>query len=262
MVMNRVPAVADLFYPGNPALLKQKLSNLIKASHRSDLIPKALIAPHAGYLYSGPIAASAYTHLQNLNTEIKTVVLIGPAHRVYVDGLAASSAGFFETPLGGVPVDQEVNARLMDKFNFMRFNDDAHQPEHCLEVHLPFLQMLLNDFKIVPLLFDESSIRQVSDVLEALCEDAATFIVISSDLSHYHDYQTARSIDKNTTKAIETYNIETINGEMACGHTAICGCLEFAKKHNLKVHTVDLRNSGDTQGDKNRVVGYGAYLFT
>ncbi len=260
--MNRKPVVSDLFYPGDPVLLKQEVSDFIKASHRSDLSPKALIAPHAGYIYSGPIAASAYTHLQNLKNEIKTVLLIGPSHRVHVDGLAASSAESFETPLGKVPVDQKVNARLMDKFNFVRYNDDAHQPEHCLEVQLPFLQTVLKDFEMVPLLFGDSSPEQISDVLETLWEDTATLIVISSDLSHYHDYQTARQIDENTTKAIEAYDSETINGEMACGHTAIRGCLQSVERHRLQVHTVDLRNSGDTQGNKNRVVGYGAYLFT
>ncbi len=260
--MNRAPAVADMFYPGNPAMLRQKVSDFITASHRSDLSPKALIAPHAGYLYSGPIAASAYTHLQNLNHPINTVVLIGPTHRIYVDGLAASSSDFFETPLGKVPVDQQANVRLMDRFDFIHHNDAAHQPEHCLEVQLPFLQILLKNFKIVPLLFGDSSTRQVGDVLEALWDETTTLIVISSDLSHYHDYTSARLIDKNTTQAIEEYNSEAINGEMACGHTAICGCLKFAKRHHLQVHTVDLRNSGDTQGDKHRVVGYGAYLFT
>ena len=260
--MNREPAVAGLFYPKNPAILRQEIADLINASQRYDLLPKALIVPHAGYIYSGPVAASAYTHLQNLKDAINIVILIGPAHHVHVDGLAASSASFFKTPLGKVPVSQEINARLINKFKFVRYNDNAHLPEHCLEVQIPFLQTLLKDFEIVPLLFGNSSTGQVCDVLEALWEDSAILIVISSDLSHYHDYQTARLIDKNTTKAIEMYASETIDNEMACGHTAIGGCLQSAKKHHLQVHTVDLRNSGDTQGDKDRVVGYGAYLFT
>ena len=260
--MTREPAVAGFFYPKNPATLRQEVSDFIQESHCSDLSPKALIAPHAGYRYSGPIAASAYTHLQNLKDTIKTVLLIGPSHQVPVDGLAASSAEFFETPLGTVPVDQKVNVRLMDTFNFVRYDDDAHRPEHCLEVQLPFLQTLIEGFKIVPLLFGNSLPQQVSDVLETLWEDTATLIVISSDLSHYYDYQTARRIDANTTRAIEACDSKTINGEMACGHIAIRGCLQSVKKHHLQVHTVDLRNSGDTQGDKTRVVGYGAYLFT
>ena len=260
--MNRESIVAGRFYSEDPTLLRQNISDFINASHRRDICPKALIAPHAGYIYSGPVAASAYTHLQNVNDTIDTVLLIGPAHRVYVDGLAASSAEFFETPLGNIPVNRKITARLIEQFDFVRYNDEAHQPEHSLEVQLPFLQTLLRNFKIVPLLFGNSSTRQVSNVLETFWDDAATFIVISSDLSHYHDYQTACLIDKATTEAIEAYDSESIKSEMACGHTAIGGCLQSAQKRHLRVHTVDLRTSGDTQGDKRKVVGYGAYLFS
>ena len=260
--MNRPPAVANQFYPGNPERLQQTVANLISASKRSALSPKALIAPHAGYMYSGPIAASAYTHLYNIAEPIKTGVLIGPSHRVRLEGLAASRAVCFETPLGDVRVNQEENARLMNRFEWVHYNDNAHALEHGLEVQLPFLQTMLDDFTIVPLVCGDSLPEQVSTVLNILGEDRKTFIVISSDLSHFHDYSTACFVDKVTTEAIETYTWEAINGKMACGHIAIRGCLQFAKKHHLRVYTVAQCNSGDTQGNKQKVVGYGAYLFT
>jgi AmmeMemoRadiSam system protein B len=256
----RQPAVAGQFYPGTAEPLQEMLTEFLEDITPTDLVPKAIIAPHAGYIYSGPIAASAYAHLGDAGETIRRVVLLGPAHRVSVQGVAASSADAFATPLGTIPVDKAAVSAIV-KLPQVQFRDDAHAFEHSLEVHLPFLQNLCDDFSIVPLAVGGASTAEVAEVLEALWGGPETLIVISSDLSHYHDYETARQMDSATSKAIEDLRLEDIGREQACGRVSIQGLLQVARDRGLKACTVDLRNSGDTAGPRSQVVGYGAYII-
>ncbi len=260
MTQIREPAVAGLFYPDDPALLQQQVSGLLAQESSSEPPPKALIVPHAGYIYSGPVAASGYARLVPARSRIHRVVLLGPAHRVPLTGLAASSARYFATPLGLVPVDQEAQEPVL-LLPQVRVFDDAHRDEHSLEVQLPFLQTVLDGFTLVPLVVGDADAAEVAEVLEMLWDDDETLIVISSDLSHYHDYDTARAIDTATSHAIEQLHPEAIHYEQACGRNPVNGLLLAARHHRLRAETLDLRNSGDTAGSRDRVVGYGAYAF-
>ena len=219
---------------------------------------KAMIAPHAGLVYSGPIAATVYASLLAGKERISRVVLLGPSHRVYLKGLALSSADYYETPLGKIEIDQDAYGSIRN-LPQVSITDAAHAQEHSLEVHLPFLQIILDQFKLVPIVVGETSPEEVAEVLEVLWGDEHTQIIISSDLSHFHDYETAQQIDLSTSKAIENLQLESIGSQQACGCMPVCGLLQLARKKHLKVKTLDLRNSGDTAGTKDRVVGYGAY---
>ncbi|TRW95598.1 AmmeMemoRadiSam system protein B [Candidatus Methylobacter oryzae] len=258
--MTRQPAVAGSFYPANPEQLHLMVDRFLNDAASDERIPKAIIAPHAGYIYSGPIAASAYSRLKKAHDKITRVVLIGPSHRVAFRGLAVSRAKTFTTPLGDVLVDQAAIQAIV-QLPFVEYIERAHTYEHSLEVHLPFLQEVLDDFKIVPIVAGEASPEQVSQVLSALWGGAETLIVVSSDLSHYHDYATARQMDKSTTDAIEQLQYEQLASESACGKVPLSGLLKLARKKSLSVKNIDLRNSGDTAGDKASVVGYGAYVI-
>ena len=222
--------------------------------------PKALIAPHAGYLYSGPVAASAYAQFLPSRDQIRRVVLLGPSHYVAVEGLATCSAEAFATPLGLVPVDVEAvrRARALPQ---VRELDEAHEQEHSLEVQLPFLQTVLGDFTLVPLAVGDATPEEVGEVLETLWDGPETRFVISSDLSHYYDIQAARCLDAATAKAIEALKPDDVGEERACGRIPIRGLLQAARRHGLRARTVDLRNSGETAGPHDRVVGYGAFVF-
>jgi len=256
----REPAVAGLFYPENAKILGELLNDILNNAPARDITPRAIIAPHAGYIYSGEVAASAYKLLEPLKDKIHRVVILGPTHRVAVHGCAVSSADYFRTPLGDIPIDTKAVQALLANPN-VQLSDMVHQEEHSLEVHLPFLQTVLDEFNLVPIAVGDMSANAVMELLEFFGDDPATFFVISSDLSHFHNYRTAQEIDQQTTTAIEQLQFDTITGEMACGTYPVNGLLKFAKKHNLHCKTLDLRNSGDTEGDKNRVVGYGAYAF-
>lgn len=262
----RKAAVSGVFYPARPEALRAELAQLFghvaQAKRPSEIVtvPKAIIAPHAGYMYSGPIAATAYATLHAAANTINRVVLLGPAHRVNLRGLAVSSAHAFETPLGPVPVDLAGVKRLLE-LPQVSVMDEAHQLEHCLEVQLPFLQHMLHDFKVIPLVAGHATAAEVSEVIDAVWGGPETLIVISSDLSHYHDYNTAQAMDQATSHAIETLNATHIEAASACGFIPIIGLLATARKHHLSAHTLDLRNSGDTAGTKEKVVGYGAYVF-
>ncbi len=256
----REPAVAGLFYPNNAKVLQELLNDILNNAPARNITPRAIIVPHAGYIYSGEIAASAYKLLEPLREKIRRVVLLGPTHRVAVHGCAVSSADYFRTPLGDIAIDTDAVQALLKNPN-VQLSDMAHQDEHSLEVHLPFLQTVLDEFSLVPIAVGDMTSSAVEEVLDLFWDDPATFFVISSDLSHFHDYKTAQEIDQQTTTAIEQLQFGTITGEMACGTYPVNGLLKFAKKHNLHCKTLDLRNSGDTEGDKNRVVGYGAYAF-
>lgn len=256
----RPAAVAGYFYPADPVELRSTINQLMNQAQARGPVPKALIAPHAGYIYSGLTAANAYASLQPVREKITRVVLLGPAHRVYVRGIALSSATHFATPLGTIEIDQGA-AKILKKLPQVMISDAAHQQEHSLEVHLPFLQSLLNNFTLVPLVVGEATPQEVAEVLELFWGDPGTLIVISSDLSHYHDYETARSIDAATTRAIENLEPEKIGSDQACGCRPLCGMLQLARTKKLSVHTLDVRNSGDTAGTRDRVVGYGSWSF-
>jgi len=261
MSRTRSAAVAGLFYPADPAQLHRDIQSMLSAAERSGPAPKALIVPHAGYVYSGPVAASAFAQLKQIRQQITRVILLGPCHRVPLRGLATSSADYFATPLGNVKIDQSAIDSVADLPQVQEF-DLTHQQEHSLEVQLPFLQEALDHFSLVPLVVGDASAEEVSEVLERLWGGDETLIVISSDLSHYHDYNTARAMDSETCEAIEHMNPAAIHYDQACGRNPVNGLLLAAKKHGLQVTTLDLRNSGDTAGDKSNVVGYGAWALT
>lgn len=259
----RRPAVAGSFYPADAEELKAMIGELLADAARRRPVaemPKAIIAPHAGYIYSGPVAASAYVELENGRDQIRRVVLLGPAHRVPVRGLALPAAKAFATPLGIVPIDQEAVQSLTGLAQ-VSVLDEAHALEHSLEVHLPFLQTVLFDFRVVPLVIGDARAKEVAEVLERLWGGPETLIVISSDLSHYHDYETAARMDNATSQAIERLAYEEIGYDQACGRVPISGLLLEARGRGMTARTIDLRNSGDTAGPRNEVVGYGAYVF-
>ena len=256
----RQAAVAGMFYPGDPLTLADSVAAMLAAAKPAAFRPKALIVPHAGYVYSGPIAANAYALLAPLRKTIRRVMLFGPTHRVPVRGLAAAEADFFATPLGNVPLDREALAAAA-RLPQVQPGDVAHAYEHSLEVQLPFLQTVLEDFTLAPFAVGSASGAEVAEVMETLWGGPETLILVSSDLSHYHAYQAAQQLDRRTTDAI--LNLRPLaNHEQACGATPINGLIEAAHRKGMQVHLLDLRNSGDTAGDKSRVVGYGAFAFT
>jgi AmmeMemoRadiSam system protein B/AmmeMemoRadiSam system protein A len=256
----RQPAVAGSFYPADPHQLATDLRRLLaSAAAPRQGAPKALIAPHAGYLYSGPIAATAYARLREAHRDISRVVLIGPSHRVAFSGIGVSTAEAFRTPLGDIPVDRDAVAKALARPGVLAL-DEAHREEHSLEVHLPFLQMLLDRFSLVPLVAGAASDERVADLLESLWGGPETLIVVSSDLSHYHDYDDASARDRATAEAIAQLDA-SFDHNCACGRTPLGGLLLLARKRNLKIETLDVRNSGDTAGPRDRVVGYGAWAL-
>ena len=257
----RTPTAAGRFYPADPAELRDLISVLLSQAPPPDgPAPKALIAPHAGYLYSGPIAASAYAQLAPVRDVVKRVVLLGPSHFVAFDGLAATSAEAFATPLGVVRVDMEA-LRQIAKLPQVKVLDEAHAREHSLEVHLPFLQTVLSHFTLVPLAVGDATPEEIAQVLEVLWGGSETRLVISSDLSHYYDSPAAQRLDRATANAIEALEPEAIGEDQACGRFPIRGLLQAARRHGLRPRAVNLRNSGDTAGPRDRVVGYGAFVF-
>ena len=259
----RQPAVAGLFYPDDPAALQSQVRNLMAEAAprvRPGVMPKALIAPHAGFPYSGPVAASAYAALGDGAERIRRVVLMGPSHRVPFRGIATTAAAAYETPLGLVPIDRAAYA-LVETLPGVVTMDEAHRPEHSLEVHLPFLQILLHDFALVPLVVGDADAETVAAVLERLWGGNETLIVVSSDLSHYHDYATAQMLDAETCDAIECCEEGVLGPYRACGHQPLAGLLRIARSRGLRPTTLDLRNSGDTAGPRREVVGYGAWSF-
>ncbi len=247
--MIREPAVAGMFYPADSGELRRTIEGFLAAA-KPGPHPKAIIAPHAGYLYSGPIAASVY---KRINPEgISRVVLIGPSHRVALRGLASSSAPSWRTPLGEVSVARP---------NFIQISDAAHAQEHSLEVQVPFLQVILGDFTLLPLVAGEASAEEVAEVLEKCWGGPETLIVVSSDLSHYESSETAQAMDSAAAKAITALNPRGLDYDNACGLVPISGLLHLAKQKGMRAELVDLRNSGDTAAPRDSVVGYGAFAF-
>ena len=257
----REPAVAGLFYPAGTQELQQVIQHFLdEVPDRDQPRPKAIVVPHAGYMYSGSTAALAYASLKHASHDIKRVILLGPSHRVGFRGIAFCSSDSYRTPLGEVKVDQSSFVAISDLPD-VGLLDRAHAQEHSLEVQLPFLQSVLEDFTLVPLVVGDVDYEAITRVLERLWGGPETLIVISSDLSHYHDYATARRIDADTCKAVENYQPEKIGYDQACGRTPLNGLLELAHSKHLEVRTLGLCNSGDTAGDRDRVVGYGAWAF-
>jgi AmmeMemoRadiSam system protein B len=249
-----------MFYPEEPRLLEHEIRGFLSAAHPHRLTPKALIVPHAGYVYSGPIAASAYVSLKDIAPHIRRVVLLGPTHRVAVDGLALPDCDFFETPLGRIPLDREAMESIANLPQVV-VSAAAHAHEHSLEVQLPFLQSVLGDFTLLPLAVGMATPQEVAEVLEMVWGGQETLIVVSSDLSHYLPYKSAQFIDGKTADDIIMLR-QQISHEQACGATPIGGLIEVARKHHLTPHLLDLRNSGDTAGSHDQVVGYAAFAFT
>lgn len=254
--------VAGTFYPAEPQALQQIITEFLQDAQQyaGFPLPKAIIAPHAGYVYSGPIAASAYACLKNAQNKIKNVVILAPAHRYMVEGIATTSKDFYATPLGNVKIARDLVDAVTD-LPFIFTLDDAFSTEHALEVQLPFLQMLLKDFAIVPFLVGHVDVANVAILLERLWDDDETLIVISSDLSHYLPYAQAKNTDAQAAKAILELNPAALKYDMACGNIAIRGLLTVAANKKLRAAQIDLRNSGDTAGSKDQVVGYGAFHF-
>lgn len=262
MTTARPAAVAGTFYPARPEVLARDVSAMLEdaACRTPALTPKVLIAPHAGYVYSGPVAASAYALLQPVANKIRRVVLLGPCHRVAVRGLALPDADAFDTPLGRVRIDRDAVQQIAALPQVI-VSPQAHAMEHALEVHLPFLQSVLPDFALLPLAVGMATAEQVAEVLETLWGGEDTLIVISSDLSHYLPYPLAQQVDRETAQSILQL-AGPLSHEQACGGTPINGLLLSARRHGLTPHLLDLRNSGDTAGSRDRVVGYGAFAFT
>jgi AmmeMemoRadiSam system protein B len=257
----RPVAVAGSFYPGEASALAAEVAAYLAdaAPAAGARVPKAIIAPHAGYMYSGPIAASIYARLAPLRGRVRRVVLAGPAHRVYVRGAAVPASRAFASPLGVVELDTDAIANLK-RLPFVEVSDRAHAMEHSLEVHLPFLQQVLGEFKLVPVVVGDASPEEMAQLFDALWGGDETRIVVSSDLSHYLTYDAARARDRETANAILALD-PNLAPEEACGAAPINGLLATARRRALVPELVDLRNSGDTAGDRSRVVGYGAFAF-
>ena len=259
----RPTAVAGTFYPGDPETLRSQVRAYLEAARRkttpTERWPKALIAPHAGYVYSGPVAATAYARLATARGSVSRVVLLGPAHFVPVRGIAATSFDAWRSPLGDVRIDADARERALAVPGVL-VDDAAHEPEHSLEVHLPFLQEVLGDFALAPFAVGETSPETVADLLEELWGGEETVVIVSSDLSHYHDHRTATELDRATAAAIEALEPTALHLDSACGVFPVRGLLVAARQKELRLETIDLRTSGDTAGGRDRVVGYGAFV--
>jgi len=262
-----MPAVAGSFYPREPEVLAALVDRLLDAAwveaSASDALhrqPKVLVAPHAGYVYSGPVAASAYARVRPWVAVIHRVVLVGPSHRTLVPGMAATSVDSWRSPLGAVAVDEGLRQRVLAHPSVL-VDDDAHAGEHSLEVQLPFVQRALPGVSVLPLLAGRCAARTVADVLELVWGGPETLVVVSTDLSHYHRAEHARVQDARTAAAVVAGTWEAIGPDDACGVVPLRGALELARRHGLAVEQVDLRNSADTAGPAERVVGYGAFAM-
>jgi AmmeMemoRadiSam system protein B len=254
----REPAVAGLFYPDRAAELEAMVADMLTASSNEGRAPKALIAPHAGYRFSGPTAAQAYARIAPVADQISRVVLLGPAHRWPFRGIATHSADYFRTPLGDVPVDQAARDALLERADTQTL-DAAHAGEHSLEVHLPFLQHLLSDFQLIPLVLGDADADAVASLLKDLWGGPETLIVISTDLSHFLDYDSAVVRDRQTADQILACRPEGIDDEAACGRVPLRGLLAAARQRRMAMELIDLCNTGDTADIRDRVVGYAAF---
>ncbi len=259
----RPAAVAGAFYPADVGLLREEIARSIAGAvvRPPDApVPKALVVPHAGYIYSGPVAASAYLRVAPAADRIRRVVLLGPSHRVPLRGIGVSSADAFATPLGLVRIDAEGRERVLAATD-VAVDDVAHELEHSLEVQLPFLQTVLDHFTLVPLVVGDAIADVVVAALDLCWGGPETIVVVSTDLSHYHRYADAVGLDTRTAAAIVARRAAEIGDRDACGARPLRGLLRAAEERGLTVEQLDLRNSGDTAGDRERVVGYGAFAL-
>ncbi|NKB36736.1 MAG: AmmeMemoRadiSam system protein B [Gammaproteobacteria bacterium] len=256
----RPPALAGSFYPAASLELQHQIESFLKSSVTNTKPPKAIIAPHAGYIYSGSTAAAAYASLKQVSRSIRRVVILGPAHRVYLDGMAIPTTSYFTTPLGQLKVDRAV-LRSLRHLDYVQFMDEAHAEEHCIEIQLPFLQLSLHDFTIVPIVVGNASPEQVGTLLELVWGGEETLVVISTDLSHFLDYESALTRDAHTAELIEELAYAGLSPQKACGARPLGGLLKYAMKKNMTVLRLGLCNSGDTAGNHERVVGYGAWAL-
>ena len=254
------PDCVGKFFPAEPSELRAKIDQLLRATSAPPAAPKAIIAPHAGYDYSGPVAASAYASLAGCAERIRQVILLGTCHFVHQGGLLTTSADAIDTPLGEVPVDRPAVERA-EQLPQVSVHDEAHRLDHSLAVQLPLLVRTLGDFRVVPFLVTNCEAEDVAELLELLWNGESTLIVVSSDLSHDLSYDDARRRDRHTAEAILQGNAEAVGCYDACGYKAIAGLLLAAQRHALRARQLDLRNSGDVVGRRNRVVGYGAFAF-
>jgi AmmeMemoRadiSam system protein B len=257
----RQPAVAGTFYSANSEVLANDIKSLLEwaPSVTEHTLPKAIIVPHAGYIYSGQTAAIAYSCLAAGRKTIKRVILLGPVHRVPIRGLALPNADAFLTPLGEIELDKAAITSIAHLEQII-VSPAAHAQEHSLEVQLPFLQSVLDDFKLVPLAVGDATPVEVAEALDVLWGGPETLIVISSDLSHFLPYDIAQKVDSETVQNILDMKDE-LTHHQACGGTPVNGLILAARRHHLKPKLLNLCNSGDTAGDKNRVVGYASFMF-
>jgi AmmeMemoRadiSam system protein B len=258
----RPAAVAGSFYPAAAGELQREIRALLGSTGTAAIapVPKALIAPHAGYIYSGPIAAAGYSRLAPARQRITRAVLLGPSHFVGFHGMAAGSAEFWQTPLGTVPIDRPVVERLIEA-RLLGVLDVAHAQEHSLEVQVPFLQVALGEFALVPIVAGDVPPEAVAALLDSVWAGPETLIVVSTDLSHYLDYCSCQETDRQTAEAIERLDPSALGPECACGGVPVHGLLAAAKRRGMSIARLDLRNSGDTAGPRDRVVGYGSWAL-
>ncbi|WP_319379809.1 AmmeMemoRadiSam system protein B [Thiomicrorhabdus sp.] len=263
----RPAAVAGLFYPADASQLHEWLQRKLKTTHTAtenddkNVIPRALIAPHAGYVYSGATAAKAFRLWAKSRNRIKTVVVMGPAHRIGFHGMSTVDFDELETPLGHLKLATHLRNRLMGAFPYLRFHNAANEVEHSLEVMFPFIKELLPDAEVLPLLNGNISAEDVKKVLASLWQEDDVYFVISSDLSHFHPYEEAQKIDTETADWIESGQWQMLDGEHACGYKGIQGLLAMSEGMPLRIEPVERVNSGDTAGSKNSVVGYGSWAI-
>jgi hypothetical protein len=258
----RPPAVAGTFYPDDAGTLAADVDRFVRDARYDGAPPKAIIVPHAGYVYSGAIAGSGYAAITPLRGTTTRVVLLGPAHRVPLAGLAIPSVDAFATPLGPVEIDAAARDSAL-ACDGVVVDDAPHAPEHSLEVHLPFLQHELGtEFRVLPVVVGHAPPVMVARVLDTLWGGDETLIVVSTDLSHYENYESARAHDAHTVAAILAGDVDAIDPYDACGAYPVRGMLAAAQRHALDVRLLDARNSGDTAGPRDRVVGYGAFALT
>ncbi len=254
------PGVAGLFYPADRETCAAQVAACLKAALPASVEPKVLVAPHAGYIYSGVVAGTAYATVAHRRGAISRVVLLGPNHRVGFKGVALCTAERWATPLGEIPVDMEAMARLRALPDTI-VSDPAFAQEHSLEVHLPFLQTVLGDFSLVPVLVGDARPETVAQVLRECWGGPETLIVVSSDLSHFHDHATATAMDGQAAQCIEALRPDLLKDDQACGNRPLRGLMLEAARRDLRVTALDVRNSGDTRGNMERVVGYGSFAF-
>jgi MEMO1 family protein len=262
MTRTRPPAVAGTFYPRDAAALRAMVHGFLAEAGTviEQRTAKAVIAPHAGYVYSGPTAGRAFAALGSKVSHLRRAIVVGPSHFVPFRGIAAPWADAFRTPLGEVPLDRAA-IEMLESLPQVHLSDLPHRDEHALEVELPFLQTVLEDLAIVPLVVGDAEPAEVAEVLERLWDEEDALVVVSSDLSHYHDYETAKRLDAATAARIEQLDETGLGPNDACGHLPIAGLLIAARECGLEASRLDLRNSGDIAGPRDRVVGYGAWAF-